>query len=78
MRMWKAGTDVQFLKHLAEKSFWLDTMITLMKYIRNHCLNKLRLEILEFVELKREKLIGASIHHMFEDDETGGNIWRDT
>ena len=27
------------------------------------------------VELKRQDLIGASIHHMFEDDETGENIW---
>ena len=26
-------------------------------------------------ELKGENLIGASIHHMFEDDETGENIW---
>ena len=70
--------SVQFWKHLTEKSFWLDTMITLMKYIRNHCLNKSRLEILEFAELKREELIGASIRHMFEDDEIGGNIWRNT
>ena len=27
------------------------------------------------VELKGEDLIGASIRHMFEDDETGENIW---
>ena len=27
------------------------------------------------VELKEDDLIGASIRHMFEDDETGENIW---